>query len=306
MKALTEAGSLGGSKLNLKGTGWETDGGEVASGTDCTVISGTRLTPSKSFASVLASSVRLGLACCGETTPVVVSGARITPDMSPAGCQRRRLARQPTRCCLLPGHGCPTFSSCSEEGGGTNPDAALPPRGENVVEFAAAGRADGRRCRCRAAGKEYHVGAAVEGHELEAPEAEQRPGLKRLLETTHLELNGKLFVNTQQAPTWRANCRRFDPGGVPGPMSKIVAACPSPDGLVRDGTQRGENRGSCYPAQGGCTCSRGYKRSRGRERESRFVSPSSRATTLPHEGPGPSFYRCKEKVQVYNGGVDMC
>ena len=62
-------------------------------------------------------------------------------------------------------------------------------------------------------GEEYHVVAAVEGHELETPEAEQRPGLKRLLETTHLELNGKLFVNTQQAPTWRANCRRFDPGG---------------------------------------------------------------------------------------------
>ena len=62
-------------------------------------------------------------------------------------------------------------------------------------------------------GKEHHVVAAVEGHELEAPEAEQRPGLKRLLETTHLELNGKLFVNMQQVPTWRANCRRFDPGG---------------------------------------------------------------------------------------------
>jgi hypothetical protein len=46
-------------------------------------------------------------------------------------------------------------------------------------------------------GEEYHVVAAVEGHELETPEAEQRPGLKRLLETTHLELNGKLFVNTQ-------------------------------------------------------------------------------------------------------------
>jgi hypothetical protein len=61
--------------------------------------------------------------------------------------------------------------------------------------------------------KEYHVVAAVEGHELETPETEQRPGLERLLETTHLELNGKLFVNTQQAPTWRANCRRFDPGG---------------------------------------------------------------------------------------------
>ena len=62
-------------------------------------------------------------------------------------------------------------------------------------------------------GKEYHVVAAVEGHELETPEAEHRPGLKKLLKTPHLELNGKLFVNTQQAPTWRANCRRFDPGG---------------------------------------------------------------------------------------------
>jgi hypothetical protein len=61
--------------------------------------------------------------------------------------------------------------------------------------------------------KEYHVVAAVEGHELETPETEQRPGLERLLETTHLELDGKLFVNTQQSPTWRANCRRFDPGG---------------------------------------------------------------------------------------------
>jgi hypothetical protein len=92
MKALTEAGSLGGSKLNLKGTGWKTDGtsrsmdgDEVASGTDCTVISGTRLTLIKSSARVLASSVRLGLARCGETTLVVVSGARSTPDMSPAG-----------------------------------------------------------------------------------------------------------------------------------------------------------------------------------------------------------------------------
>jgi hypothetical protein len=46
-------------------------------------------------------------------------------------------------------------------------------------------------------GEEYHVVAAVAGHELETPEAEHRPGLKRLLKTTHLELNGKVFVNTQ-------------------------------------------------------------------------------------------------------------
>jgi hypothetical protein len=61
--------------------------------------------------------------------------------------------------------------------------------------------------------KEYHVIAAVEGHELQTPETEHRPGLERLLETTHMELDGKLFVNTQQAPTWRANCRHFDPRG---------------------------------------------------------------------------------------------
>jgi hypothetical protein len=60
-------------------------------------------------------------------------------------------------------------------------------------------------------GEEYHVVAAVEGHELETPEAEQRPRLKRLLEATHLELNGKVLVNTQRAPTWRANCQRFGP-----------------------------------------------------------------------------------------------
>jgi hypothetical protein len=70
-KALAEAGSLGGSKLNLKGTGWKTDGtswlvdgGEVALETECVVVSGARLMPDKSLARVPASSVRLGLARC--------------------------------------------------------------------------------------------------------------------------------------------------------------------------------------------------------------------------------------------------
>jgi hypothetical protein len=62
-------------------------------------------------------------------------------------------------------------------------------------------------------GKEYHVVAAVEGHELKTPETEHHLRLERLLETAHLELDGKLFVNTQKAPTWRANCRRFETGG---------------------------------------------------------------------------------------------
>jgi hypothetical protein len=70
--------------------------------------------------------------------------------------------------------------------GGKTSSSLPPPGGVTAIVVAAALR-----------GKEYHVVAAVEGHELETPEMEQRPGLKRLLETTHLELNGKLFVNTQ-------------------------------------------------------------------------------------------------------------
>jgi hypothetical protein len=91
-KALAEVGSPDGSKLNLKTTGWKTDGtswlvdgGEVVVETKRVTVSGARLMPDKSLARVLASSVRLGLAFCGEASPVVVSGARLTPDMSPVG-----------------------------------------------------------------------------------------------------------------------------------------------------------------------------------------------------------------------------
>jgi hypothetical protein len=41
--------------------------------------------------------------------------------------------------------------------------------------------------------EEYHVVAAVRGHELETPKAEHRPRLKRLLKIVHLELNGKVL-----------------------------------------------------------------------------------------------------------------
>jgi hypothetical protein len=60
-------------------------------------------------------------------------------------------------------------------------------------------------------GEEYHVVAAVGGHELETPKAEHRPGLKRLLKIVHLELNGKVLSTRSQAPTWRATCRCFGP-----------------------------------------------------------------------------------------------
>jgi hypothetical protein len=95
--------------------------------------------------------------------------------------------------------------------------------------------------------------AAVEGHELKTPETEHRPGLERLLETAHLGLDGKLFVNTQQAPTWRANCRRFETGGSLGrrvkcrhvPQPRWVGARPSAKGggrkVAGDGRERGGN-----------------------------------------------------------------
>jgi hypothetical protein len=152
--------------------------------------------------------------------------------------------------------------------------------------------------------KEYHVVAAVEGHELKTPKTELCPGLERLLETPHLELDGKLFVNTQQAPTWRANCRRFDPGGVPGPTSKLSLRVPAQMGRRETETQGGKTvRGThglvLSYAQGGCACSRGlqaFAREREREGMRLRVSPFSRAATLSYEGPGPSFYRRKERV----------
>jgi hypothetical protein len=164
--------------------------------------------------------------------------------------------------------------------------------------------------------KEYHVVAAIEGHELKTPEMEHRPGLKRLLETTHLELDGKLFVNMQQAFTWRANFRRFDPGG--SLDRRVNCRCVSQPrwvGARRD--TKGENsegkpRPSCCPAPraDGCACSRGlqafaWERERERERESeslmrRPVLP--RDPPLSYESRRPSFYRRKERVLVYNGG----
>jgi hypothetical protein len=119
--------------------------------------------------------------------------------------------------------------------------------------------------------KENHVVAAVERHELKTPETEHRPGLERLLETTHLELDGKLFINTQQAPTWRTNCRRFDPGGVPGPTSKLSLRVPAQMGR-RETKHKGEQEREPWLvlsyAQGGCACSRGLQAfARERERE---------------------------------------
>jgi hypothetical protein len=123
-------------------------------------------------------------------------------------------------------------------------------------------------------GKEYHVVAAVEGHELKIPETEHRPGLERSLETAHLELDGKLFVNTQQAPTWRANCRRFETGGSLGRRVKMSPRAPAQMGRRETEREGGEKaagargreveipRPSCLSrARVGCACSRGLQAS---------------------------------------------
>jgi hypothetical protein len=149
------------------------DGDKVASGTDCTVISGTRLTPSRPFASVLASSVRLGVGVLrgndarhrlrrevnARRVPrwgagVIVSLdsrrgaasclATVAPPPSPAA----RKATGQTRMLLF------------RHGGKTSPSPP-PPGRLTVVVVAVALR-----------GKEYHVVAAVEGHQLETPETE--------------------------------------------------------------------------------------------------------------------------------------
>jgi hypothetical protein len=137
--------------------------------------------------------------------------------------------------------------------------------------------------------KEYHVVAAVEGHELKTSETENRPRLERLLETTYLELDGKLFVNTQQAPTWHANCRCFDPGGsLDRRVNCRRVSQPRWVGARRStkgGRQQAKGKPAAFVlpcAQVGCACSRGLQASAwGRERERALrAGPSSRAANL--------------------------
>jgi hypothetical protein len=154
------------------------------------------------------------------------------------------------------------------DGGKTSPSPP-PPSGLTAVVVAVAMR-----------GKEYHVVAAVEGHELETPETEQRPGLKRLLEITHLELDGKLFVNTQQAPTWRANCRCFDPGGS---LDRRVNCrhVPQPRWVGARRNTKGENRGFVLSYARVGALAVGVTSVRGGERESRATTLHMRALALP-------------------------
>jgi hypothetical protein len=111
---------------------------------------------------------------------------------------------------------------------GEMPSSSSPPSGEPTTVVVVVLR-----------GEEYHVVAAVAGHELETPKAEHRLGLKRLLKIVHLELNGKVFVNTQQDPYLARQLSVFRTREDPQPTSEFVVACPCPDVLMQDGTQEG-------------------------------------------------------------------
>jgi hypothetical protein len=104
-------------------------------------------------------------------------------------------------------------------------------------------------------------------------------------------------------------CRCFDPGGsldrrvncrrVSQP--RWVGARRSTKGKKETG-KRANLRPSCCPAlRSGALAVGGYKRPRGREREPYASARPPARPTFPYESPGPSFYRRKERAQVYNG-----
>jgi hypothetical protein len=104
-------------------------------------------------------------------------------------------------------------------------------------------------------------------------------------------------------------CRRFDPGGsLDRRVNCRRVSQPRWVGARRStkggrNRQRGNPRPSCCRApRSGALAVGGYKRSRGREREPYASARPPARPTSSYESPGPSFYRRKERVQVYNGG----
>jgi hypothetical protein len=85
---------------------------------------------------------------------------------------------------------------------GEMPSSSSPPPGEPTTVVVVLLR-----------GEEYHVVAAVAGHELETPEAEHRPGLKRLLKIVHRELNEKVLPTRSRPLPGAPTVGVLDPRG---------------------------------------------------------------------------------------------
>jgi hypothetical protein len=248
------------------------------------------VTPSKSFASVLASSVCLELACCGETALVFVSDARSMPDVPPVGAlapSTRSTADE-----MLPPAWpwLPRLLLRRRGGDGTSSNVVLPPRGEDVIDSAADGRIVGCHCRCRAAGEGVSCRSCRRGTLTQ----DSRNGAPSRAGKVAGDYPGGSLDR-------RVNCRCV-------PQPRWVGTRQSAKGgrSRRETGVKEETRGlRVCPAPGsGALAVGGYKRPRGREREAYASAvPSFPARpTLSKEGPGPSFYRRKERIQVYNGG----
>jgi hypothetical protein len=97
-------------------------------------------------------------------------------------------------------------------------------------------------------------------------------------------------------------CRRFDPRGSLDRRVNLSLRVPAQMGW-REMEHKGENAARVILRQGDAVVvgvTRVCVRVRAPFRQP--VLPRD-PPPPPHEGPGPSFYRCKERVQVYNGGV---
>jgi hypothetical protein len=98
----------------------------------------------------------------------------------------------------------------------------------------------------------------------------------------------------------RVNCRRVS-------QPRWVGARQSTKGGEETGKKRGNPRPSCCPVpRSGALAVGGYKRPRGRERGTCASARSPARPTFSYESPGPSFYKHKERAQVYNGDVAVC
>jgi hypothetical protein len=93
-------------------------------------------------------------------------------------------------------------------------------------------------------------------------------------------------LSSSVPPTWRANCRRFDPEGSLDRRVKLSLSVPARMGWC-EMEHKGEERGSCYPAPGGMRLQYGLQ-AFARERERACSSarpparPPSRMRALDH------------------------
>jgi hypothetical protein len=108
-----------------------------------------------------------------------------------------------------------------------------------------------------------------------------------------------------------SNCWRFDPGGVPGPMSKLSLRVPAQMGrreMEHKGEQKREPRLVLSCAQGGCACSRGLQ-AFARERERVGACSSARSPAWPPSRTRAldlPFIDVRRRPRCIMGSVAMC